>query len=42
TVNSQQIEDGVMRVSGVSGQWVLRLGDEVVCIQVTSNGGVGS
>jgi type IV secretion system protein VirB9 len=42
TVNSQQIEDGVMRVSGVSGQWVLRLGDEVVCIQVTSNGGAGS
>ncbi len=42
TVNSQQIEDGVMRVSGVSGQWVLRLGDEVVCIQVTSNGGTGS
>ncbi len=41
TVNSQQIENGVLRVSGVSGQWVLRLGDEVVCIQVT-NGGTGS
>ncbi|AUQ60943.1 TrbG/VirB9 family P-type conjugative transfer protein [Phaeobacter inhibens] len=38
TVNSQQIEDGVLRVSGVSGQWVLRLGDEVVCIQVTNGG----
>ena len=41
TVNSQQIEDGVLRVSGVSNQWVLRLGDDVVCIQ-TSAGGSGS
>lgn len=41
TINSQQIESGVLRVSGVSGQWVLRLGDEVVCIQVT-NGRAGS
>ena len=42
TVNSQQVEDGVMRVSGVSRQWVLRLGDEVVCIEAASNGGTGS
>lgn len=42
TVNSQQVENGLMRVSGVSGQWVLRLGDEVVCIQVTPNVGTGS
>lgn len=41
TVNSQQTENGVLRVSGVSGQWVLRLGDEVVCIQLTG-GGTGS
>jgi len=41
TVNSQQVENGVMRVSGVSRQWVLRLGDEVVCIQATA-GGAGS
>ncbi|UUV08696.1 TrbG/VirB9 family P-type conjugative transfer protein [Ruegeria sp. YS9] len=38
TVNSQQVENGVMRVSGVSRQWVLRLGDEVVCIQATTGG----
>lgn len=40
TVNSQQVENGVMRVSGVSNQWVLRLGDEVVCIEAT-NGEAG-
>jgi type IV secretion system protein VirB9 len=33
TVNSTQIEDGVLRVSGVNGQWVLRLGEEIVCIE---------
>lgn len=33
TVNSQQIEDGVLRVSGVNRQWVLRAGDSVVCIE---------
>ncbi|WP_179381338.1 TrbG/VirB9 family P-type conjugative transfer protein [Jannaschia marina] len=33
TVNSTQIEDGVLRVSGVNDQWVLRLGEEIVCIQ---------
>jgi type IV secretion system protein VirB9 len=41
TVNSQQIEDGVLRVSGVSSQWVLRLGEDVVCIQASA-GGSGS
>jgi type IV secretion system protein VirB9 len=38
TVNSQQVEDGVLRVSGVSEQWVLRLGDEVVCIVMNGRG----
>ncbi|WP_108816835.1 TrbG/VirB9 family P-type conjugative transfer protein [Loktanella sp. Alg231-35] len=38
SVNSTQTEDGVLRVSGVSGQWVLRLGDEIVCIQVSAPG----
>lgn len=38
TVNSQQIEDGVLRVSGVSNQWVLRLGEDVVCIQASARG----
>lgn len=33
SVNSMPQEGGVMRVSGVSGQWVLRLGDRVVCIE---------
>lgn len=33
SVNSMPHEDGVMRVSGVSGRWVLRLGDRVVCIE---------
>jgi len=35
TVNTGAVEDGVIRVSGVNRQWVLRLGDEVVCISVT-------
>ena len=39
TVNSTQVEDGVLRVSGVGREWVLRLGDEIVCIQSTSTGG---
>lgn len=38
TVNSTQVEDGVLRVSGVGREWVLRLGDEIVCIQSTSAG----
>ncbi|MGB7243520.1 MAG: TrbG/VirB9 family P-type conjugative transfer protein [Sulfitobacter sp.] len=33
TVNTQQTEPGVIRVSGVNAQWVLRLGDEIVCIE---------
>lgn len=36
TVNSTQVEDGVLRVSGVGREWVLRLGDEIVCIQSTN------
>ena len=41
TVNSTQVEDGVLRVSGVGREWVLRLGDEIVCIQ-SSNAGASS
>lgn len=33
TVNTGVVEDGVIRVSGVSRQWVLRLGEELVCIE---------
>ena len=33
TVNTGAVEDGVIQVSGVSRQWVLRLGEEVVCIE---------
>ena len=33
TVNTQATEPGVIRVSGVNAQWVLRLGETVVCIQ---------
>ena len=32
-INTQATEPGVIRVSGVNAQWVLRLGDVVVCIQ---------
>ncbi len=39
-VNSTVQDDGVIRVSGVNRQWVLRLGDEEVCIQ--DMGGSGS
>ena len=38
TVNSTQVEDGVLRVSGVGREWVLRLGVEIVCIQSTNAG----
>lgn len=38
TVNSTQVEDGGLRVSGVGREWVLRLGDEIVCIQSTNAG----
>ena len=33
TVNSAAQGNGVVRVSGVSPAWVLRLGDEVTCVQ---------
>lgn len=33
TVNTQAAGDGVIRVSGVNRQWVLRLGDALVCIE---------
>lgn len=33
SVNSTTQEDGVVRVSGVGPRWVLRLGDQVVCIE---------
>jgi type IV secretion system protein VirB9 len=36
TVNTQQTDPGVIRVSGVNAQWVLRLGEEVVCIAANS------
>ena len=35
TVNTGAFEDGVIRVSGVNSEWVLRLGEEVVCIAAT-------
>ena len=35
TVNTQAQEGGVIRVSGVNAQWVLSLGEDVVCIQST-------
>lgn len=33
SVNALATEQDVVRVSGVSGRWVLRLGDQVICIQ---------
>ena len=42
TVNTGSLEDGVIRVSGVNRQWVLRLGDEVVCISATPPSGSAS
>lgn len=42
TVNTGAIEDGVIRVSGVHPQWVLRIGEEVVCIETTPPAGVSS
>ncbi|MAM24807.1 MAG: conjugal transfer protein TrbG [Rhodobacteraceae bacterium] len=38
-VNTQATEPGVIRVSGMNAQWVLRLGDTVVCIQANSLAG---
>ena len=42
TVNTQAQEDGVIRVSGVNQQWVLRIGEELVCIQATPPAGASS
>ena len=42
SVNSQAQADGVIRVSGVNPEWVLRLGDEVVCIQDLGRRGAGT
>lgn len=42
TVNSTAESDGVMRVSGVSNRWVLRLGDAEICVQAMSSQGSGS
>jgi type IV secretion system protein VirB9 len=42
TVNSGTAGNGVIRVAGVSPQWVLRLGDESVCIEGTPSPGTGS
>lgn len=39
TVNTGAIEDGVIRVSGVNRRWVLRLGEEVVCIEAMPSTG---
>lgn len=39
TVNTSAVEDGVIRVSGVNRQWVLRLGEEVVCVEATPPAG---
>ena len=36
TVNSTTQANGVVRVSGLSARWVLRLGEQVVCVQVVS------
>lgn len=42
TVNTQQVQNGVIRVSGVNPEWVLRLGEAVVCISATPPAGVTS
>ena len=42
TVNTQAVGNGVIRVSGVNAQWVLRLGEEVVCISAISPEGAAS
>lgn len=39
TVNAQAPEDGVIRVTGVNRQWVLRLGEDLVCIEATPPAG---
>lgn len=42
TVNTRAVEDGVIRVSGVNRDWVLRLGEEVICVSAIPPGGVSS
>jgi type IV secretion system protein VirB9 len=42
TVNTSSTGDGVIRVSGVNRSWVLRLGEEVVCISATAPRGAAS
>lgn len=42
TVNSVAQDEGVIRVSGVHRQWVLRLGEEVICIQDMSGDADGA
>nr|WP_253279925.1 TrbG/VirB9 family P-type conjugative transfer protein [Phaeobacter sp. 11ANDIMAR09] len=42
TVNTQATENGVIRASGVNAEWVLRLGEEVVCVQATPPAGASS
>ena len=39
TVNTQAQDKGIIRVSGVSEEWVLRLGDDLVCVQATPSVG---
>src|SRR6056297_4325272 len=39
SVNAMAQDDGVIRVSGVTERWVLRLGDVEVCIQDMRDGG---
>lgn len=42
TVNTGPVEEGVIRVSGVNRQWVLRLGEETVCVEATPPAGASS
>ena len=42
TVNTSAVEDGVIRVSSVNREWVLRLGEDLVCISATPPAGVSS
>lgn len=42
TVNTSGLNDGVIRISGVNRQWVLRLGEEVVCVEAIPPAGATS
>lgn len=42
SVNTSATADGVIRVSGTNRQWVLRLGEQVVCIEFGPAKGTGS